>query len=142
MTVYPSVRAHFVRPSFTHLENDRGRRRPERKRTRPRLEGLEDRCLLSMSFFPIPTPASPPWSISSGPDGNLWFTESWGNKVGVINPTSHAITEFALPTANASPVGIAAGPDGNLWFTENLAGKIGMINPTTYAISEFAIPST
>jgi virginiamycin B lyase len=105
------------------------------------MEGLEDRCLLSMSFFPVPTPASPPWSITSGPDGNLWFTESWDNKVGVINPTTYAISDFTVPTGAASPVGIAAGPDGNLWFTEQVAGKIGMINPTTYAMSEFAVPA-
>ena len=36
----------------------------------------------------------------------------------MINPATHAITEFAIPTANASPRGITAGPDGNLWFTE------------------------
>ena len=58
----------------------------------------------------------------------------------MINPTTHAITEFAIPTANSDPSGITAGPDGNLWFTEADAGKIGEINPTTHAITEFPIP--
>ncbi|MDB5040312.1 MAG: hypothetical protein JWN27_1038, partial [Candidatus Eremiobacteraeota bacterium] len=27
-----------------------------------------------------------PWGITSGPDGNLWFTESNGNTVARITP--------------------------------------------------------
>jgi streptogramin lyase len=107
----------------------------EQHATRPRLEGLEDRCLLSITEFP--TSGGTPWSITSGPDGNLWFTERDGNKVGMINPTTHAISEFPVPTANSSPIGITAGPDGKIWFTESAAGKIGEINPTTHVISEF-----
>ena len=60
----------------------------------------------------------------------------------MINPTTHAITEFAIPTAKSNPEGITAGPDGNVWFTEQYAGKIGMINLATYAITEFAMPSS
>ena len=60
----------------------------------------------------------------------------------MINPTTHAITEFTIPTANSKPYGIAAGPDGNLWFTDNGAGQIGTINPTTHAITEYPIPYT
>ena len=54
-----------------------------------------------------------------GPDGNMWFTESAAGKIGEINPTTHAITEFPTPTANSGPVAIVAGPDGNMWFTES-----------------------
>ena len=61
------------------------------------------------------------------------------DKIGEINPTTHAITEFALPTVTADPRGITAGPDGNLWFTEHAAETIGEINPTTHAITEFPI---
>jgi hypothetical protein len=104
---------------------------------------MEDRCLLSISEFPVPTPSALPWSIASGSDGNLWFTERDGNKVGMINPTTHAITEFPIPTAGSWPIGITAGPDGNLWFTDdgNTTGNsyIGMMNLTTLAIAEFPV---
>ena len=45
----------------------------------------------------------------------------------MINPTTHAITEFPVPTASAGPDGITAGPDGNLWFAEGsvTGSKIG-----------------
>src|SRR5262245_6825827 len=119
------------------------RRPADRVRVRPRLEGLEDRCLLTPAIteFPIPTANSFLVGIAAGPDGNLWFTERFGDKIGEINPTTHAIAEFPVPTANALPNEITAGPDGNLWFTER-AGKIGEINPTTHAIAEFPVPIT
>ena len=60
----------------------------------------------------------------------------------MINPTTHAITEFVIPTAGSQPTDIVAGPDGNLWFTETLANQIGTINPTTHTITEFATPTS
>jgi hypothetical protein len=104
----------------------------------------------AIAEFPTPTANAAPVDITSGPDGNLWFTEgrsidlSTGlfvssGKIGMINPTTHAIAEFPTPTANSSPIDITTGPDGNLWFTES-AGTIGMINPTTHAIAEFSPP--
>jgi streptogramin lyase len=118
------------------------RRYADRVRARPRLEGLEDRCLLSVNIteFPVPTASSNPWGITAAPDGNLWFTEANGSKIGEINPTTHAISEFA---SGASPRMITAGPDGNLWFAEFWADKIGMINPNdpTHHIYEFATPT-
>ena len=76
--------------------------------------------------FPVPTASSNPVGIASVPDGNLWFTEGQGNKIGKIT-TSGVITEFPIPTINSGPVGITAGPDGNLWFAEGQGNKIGRI---------------
>src|ERR1700716_2896907 len=71
----------------------------------------------SISEFPVPTAASAPEGIAAGPDGNLWFTEEHGQKIGQIT-TSGSFSEFSLPTATSDAAEIAAGPDGNLWFTE------------------------
>ena len=81
---------------------------------------------------PFPRPSSDPFSIATGPDGNLWFTEYAANQIGTINPVTHGISEFAIPTATSAPGGIAAGPDGNLWFTEINTSKIGVVTPSTY----------
>ena len=92
--------------SASGLLTARARRRSaDRVRARPRLEGLEDRCLLSPAIteFPVPTANSGPVGITAGPDGNLWFTEKRRNKIGMINPTTHAITEFPVPTASSGP---------------------------------------
>ncbi len=56
----------------------------------------------------------------------------------MINPTTHAITEFPLPTSPdyRQRHSITAGPDGNLWFTQLNSRYVGEINPTTHAFSE------
>ena len=78
--------------------------------------------------FAIPTAGSQPNGITAGPDGDLWFTETGGNKIGRIT-TAGSIAEFPVPTSGSFPRGIAAGPDGNLWFTEFASSKIGKLVP-------------
>jgi streptogramin lyase len=89
--------------------------------------------------FAIPTTASAPQFIAAGFDGNVWFTESAGNRIGRITPAGTVI-EFPLPTPGSSPSGIAAGPDGNVWFTEINGNRIGRITPAGI-IAEFSIPT-
>ena len=55
-----------------------------------------------IGLFAVPTPNSVPVWITAGPDGNMWFTEAVGNKVGRISP-SGAITEFPIPGEAGSP---------------------------------------
>jgi streptogramin lyase len=119
-------------------------RQPDRARARFQLERLEDRRLLSgisgVTEFPVPSTSPATHGIAVGSDGNLWFTETSSNAIGMINPTTHSVSSFPIPTANSNAFGIAAGPDGNLWFCERYGNKIGMINPTTHAITEFTVP--
>ena len=90
--------------------------------------------------FPLPSSSAQPGMIAKGPDGNLWFTEQGGDKVGRIT-TAGVITEFSAGiTSGAVPFGIAAGPDGNLWFTEYDGNRIGRITPSG-VVTEFAIPT-
>ena len=94
---------------------------------------------ITIRGFPIPTASSQPNSITSGPDGNLWFTEASGNKIGKITP-SGTIIEYPVPTTCSYPFGITTGPDGNLWFTENYANQIGKIT-TNGSVTEYSIPT-
>ena len=71
----------------------------------------------------LPTPNSSPFGITTGSDGDPWFTEFVNNQIGRITP-SGTITEFPVPTPSSNPSGIAAGPDGNVWFTEQGADNI------------------
>jgi virginiamycin B lyase len=107
------------------------------RQSRPYLERLEERCLLTINEFSTPTPNSSPVIITAGPDGNVWCTENAANKIGQITSTG-SITEFPiLPvSSHANPWGITEGPDGNLWFAESGANKIGRIMPDgTYSIT-------
>ena len=67
--------------------------------------------------FPVPRPPGGSFllRITSGPDGNLWFTE-YGMSVGRIT-TGGTVTSF--PISVEPSVDITSGPDGNLWFTVN-----------------------
>jgi Protein of unknown function (DUF3089)/Divergent InlB B-repeat domain len=72
--------------------------------------------------------AESPRAGPRGPDGNLWFTESEGNRIGRISPLTGEVTEFSTGiTPESFPNKIAAGPDGNLWFTEYFGNRIGRI---------------
>ena len=50
-------------------------------------------------------------AITTGPDGNLWFTMLNGDKVGRITPAGD-VTEFDTPAQGM----IVTGSDGDLWF--------------------------
>src|SRR2546421_579469 len=88
---------------------------------------------------PIPTKSSYPQGITTGPDGNLWFAESTGERIGRITP-SGKITSFPLPGTGSGPYGITTGPDGNLWFTDGNLNKVGRITPGG-TITEFSVPT-
>lgn len=87
----------------------------------------------------VPTRASQPTGITAGPDGNLWFTESRGNKIGRITPDG-TITEFQVPTAASQPKGIVADAKGHVWFTQSTAGKIGRLDPDAASPTRPASP--
>ena len=69
------------------------------------------------------------YAITSGPDGNLWFTTGAGTlpddlRIGRMTTAGTAVA-FRLPGAgNTEGFDVTIGPDGNLWFTE-LNGKVG-----------------
>jgi streptogramin lyase len=77
------------------------------------------------------TPGSQAYSIVAGPDGNLWFTEYTGTRLGMFNPTTKMATEFGPLQSPATS--ITAGPDGNVWFAERsldgLSTLIGRVTP-------------
>jgi streptogramin lyase len=75
--------------------------------------------------------SSQPYRISTGPDGNVWFTLPSAGKIGMVtvqaNPATDTITTFAVPTTvvtSPDPTGIVPGPDGNVWFTDT-NGAVG-----------------
>ena len=107
--------------------------------TSTRVSGVIARVTPSgtVTYFPTPTAGSNPYEITTGPAGDLWFTENAANRIGVIS-TGGTIHEYQIPTTASRPNGIVAGPDGNLWFTENAGDKIGRMT-TVGAFAEFPV---
>ena len=117
--------------------------------------------------FSIPTPQRDPGSITRGPDGAMWFTETSAVKLGRIGPDG-AIVEYALPpeldrvplfasrtpppladpTKVVNPLarrhypklgGLVAGSDGALWVTAPYANAIVRVT-TSGTARVFALP--
>ena len=86
--------------------------------------------------FQTPTPNSFPGDITTGADGNMWFTEQAVDKFGRITP-SGVITEFSGVN---SPSSIAAGPDGNIWISSAFVSEVARVTPTV-EITIFQTPS-
>ena len=84
-------------------------------------------------------PQSVPTGICTGPDGNLWFTNSGKGQIGKMDAISHQVSLVNLPNPACKPVGITAGPDGNLWFTEQVDGKIGVLTTGGALNNEFPV---
>jgi virginiamycin B lyase len=81
----------------------------------------------TVTEFPLPL-GSAPDAITTGPDGNLWFTDTGTKSVGRMTPAG-AVTEFVVTDAYGKLGGITAGPDGNLWFVDAGKEEIGRITP-------------
>jgi len=76
---------------------------------------------------------SAPERITSGPDGNLWFTEFFADRIARMTPAG-VLTEFPLPGSDRAPRGIVTGPDGNLWFVESHFNHTGIGRITTKGV--------
>src|SRR3954463_6608608 len=106
------------------------------------MEQLEGRQLLAVTiqyFNPTrPSGVSQPQEVIAGPDGNIWFTESFGSKIARITPAGS--TTFFSTTAG-SAADLTVGPDKNIWFTLPNDKKIGRMS-TTGSVKLFSIPGT
>ena len=75
--------------------------------------------------------------ITTGSDGNVWFTGNDSGKLISITPDGSTITEYPVPGATtpfgpqaAQPGSVATGPDGNLWITDGANDFIDKFNPS------------
>ncbi len=163
------------------------------------VEGLESRQLLALTYGFVPLGSAgiipgtiTPSAITTGADGNVWFTidrttgpssgigeldtRTWattydptpsqdvdissiipvGNllffseynpskftsAIGVIDSTSHVITEIPVNYPYAAVFGITLGKDGNLYFTDVANDAIGKfaINDPSHSVTETKLP--
>jgi streptogramin lyase len=96
-------------------------------------------CPPVITEFTTPTASSEPSGIVAGPDGNLWFTEGSGDKLGVMGPRGGPIAEIG-PLAGGLAA-LTVGPDGNIWFAEGANDSIAVISPTgtSGSVQEFPV---
>jgi virginiamycin B lyase len=99
---------------------------------RPTLDG-------KISEWPVPTPqfARDP---APGPDGNIYVSVMFGNKIARFDTKTKTFTEWDLP-AGARPHGLLVDRDGQVWYTGNGNGTIGHLDPATGKVTEHKAPS-
>jgi RHS repeat-associated protein len=79
------------------------------------------------------------WDIVTGPDRNLWLTDSWNGDIERVTPSGTA-SSYATGISDG-PYGITGGSDGNVWFAGG-ADTIGNVNPSTGHVSTYTINNT
>jgi streptogramin lyase len=96
----------------------------------------------SPTFTAVPTPTrlSGPTDFVPGPDGGIWFSELAAGKLGRIDTTTLAITEYALPTPFSAPGGPAATADA-IWVPEAAGNKVARLDLATKKVTELPVPS-
>ena len=102
----------------------------------------------------VPSPDSRPRRIDIDPDGNIWFAEFQGGKIGEFNPKTEKFKEWALPGSKPGPypddengpypIGSDPGPYGfvldknqNAWYAGVSTDTFGQLNPKTGKITEY-----
>jgi uncharacterized repeat protein (TIGR01451 family) len=94
----------------------------------------------NITEFPIPDAASRPKAITTGPDGNIWFTDPALNSIWRLTPEG-SFASFTVSVEGSEPTGIVAGPDGKLYFTEFKASRIGVITTDGVITDEIPTPA-
>lgn len=82
-------------------------------------------------------------NIVAGPDGDMWFAISKGDKIAKVAPDGTITTyPVADPPANgvARPFGITPGPDGLMWYAERNTDRIIAIDTSGVTQHDYAIP--
>jgi hypothetical protein len=89
--------------------------------------------------WPVPSGLDHPYDLTTGPDGNLWVTESGGRGAILrVSPTGVVARFTAGLSADARPQGIAASPAGNLSVAEYGADAIAQVR-TDGTITEIGL---
>jgi streptogramin lyase len=74
------------------------------------------------------TPSSGPWGITTGPDGDIWYTENETDNIGCITTAGVACAEYST-SPYVGPIGIIYVPSsGELWFAARNSDAIGQMN--------------
>ena len=91
-------------------------------------------------FYP-PTKGKPQ-RLALDKDGNVWFTERQGNKLGRFDPKNESFKEFPLPGPEASPYAIGIDRDGMIWYASHEQDTLGRFDPKTETVTEYPFPQS
>jgi virginiamycin B lyase len=88
--------------------------------------------------FPLPQLYSGPMAIVEADNGDAWFIEYFGDRIGRVTPSGE-LSEFTLPE-ESRPRDIAIDAQGDAWFTQEGSRKIGRMD-TAGKLKQFELPA-
>ena len=86
-----------------------------------------------------PTPGSRPHDPLATPDGMIWWSGQFANRLGRLNPVTGETKEFPIPV-RGGPHGLINDKDGNIWYAGNWGGHIGKLDPKTGEWKQYSMP--
>jgi virginiamycin B lyase len=110
------------------------------ERPRPAAVIIPGSAKVTIKEWIVPTPGSRPHDPLATPDGAIWYTGQFANRLGRLDPTTGRIKEYPL-TPKAGPHGLTADRDGNIWYTANFGSRVGKLNPKTGELTEYPMPN-
>ena len=81
-----------------------------------------------------------PQRLQLDSDGNVWFSERQGNKMGRLDPKTGTFKEFPLPGPEASPYAVGIDRDGMIWYSSHEQDTIGRFDPKSGDVVEYPYP--
>ena len=107
---------------------------------RPQAVVIPGPAKVTFKEWAVPTLGSRPHDPLATPDGMLWYTGQFSNRMGRVDMKTGAFKEYALPTEQSGPHGLTVDTEGNIWFTANSKGYIGRLNPASGEVTEYKLP--
>jgi len=92
-----------------------------------------------LSKFQPPTKGKPQ-RLELDPDGNVWFSERQGNKIGRFDPKTETFKEYPLPGPEGSPYAVGVDKDRMVWYSSHEQDTMNRLNPETGEVTEYPYP--
>ena len=86
-----------------------------------------------------PTPGSRPHDPLATPDGAIWWSGQFANRLGRLDPATGAMKEYPIPV-RGGPHGLINDKDGNIWYAGNWGGHIGKLDVKTGEYKTYPMP--
>lgn len=88
--------------------------------------------------FDIPTQRAMPHNVTFSGQGEVWFSERNGNKIGRLDPQTGQFKEFPIPSGLDRPTPTMVDKKGMVWW--GTGDTLGRLDPHSGEMKQYALP--
>jgi len=110
---------------------------PEGPRPKPAV--IDGPIKVKFDIWNVPTPGSRPHDPLATPDGAIWWSGQFANRLGRLDPKTGEMKEYPIPVLGG-PHGLINDKDGNIWYGGNWGGHIGKLDVKTGEYKIYPMP--